>query len=152
MLTMEEMVNCLARAMNVEPPPGPAGEWRFELADDMRLSLRPASGGRECIAWTNVLPPVAGASASDREARAARLLRLRLARLKRNPDLVAALEEDGSLVLYRRIAPESEREWLEAAARLLNEAEALHKLAEAERGGGSGPSLFAGLGNWLNRP
>ena len=150
----EDMVASLSSALETRQPSRDAeGVWWFGLDAGMRLGVRELPGGRECLVWAVAVPPPPGASPSAREAAAAFLLRLRLARLRRNPDMTLAMEDDGSCILYRKLSPESECEWRDAVSALLNEAEAMRKLAGSERSGGQPPpSLFSGMGAWMARP
>jgi hypothetical protein len=149
------MLDLTARRLETPPPaPGPEGDFAFELADGFRLLLREWPGGDGGLAWTEAVPPAAG-GAAEAEERAAKFLRLRLARLRRSASLTAARNRDGGLILHMRLKPETESECLEGLSRLLNEAEALRRLLDAGGAAPSAPSggafgLFSGRGGMLS--
>lgn len=155
MLALEQMLDSLARTLAVDkPPPDPSGAFVFGLADGMTLNVRPSPDGVGCLIWSAVASADPNGPPSRREARALAALQIRLARLRRHPALVAAMDEDGSIFLHCKARPATENEWLDAVSSLLNEAEAFGNLMDESAGGGrqAAPSPFAGMGNWLDRP
>jgi hypothetical protein len=144
MITPDEALSALARDLET-PVPTPDGKGRhvFELADDMRLGVEFLPGGAGAVAWSEV----GAAEGPDAEEKAAQFLRLRLARLRGAPAVEAA-REDGRLILFWRGRPETAREWTEAVAALLNEAEATRRVSAPGGPGAARPasgSLFSGL-------
>jgi hypothetical protein len=121
MLSDNEILAALSRGLSSRPvSPGGTGEHVFELADDMRLAIRfPPGGG--CLAMVPVAAPLPEGAEAEKLGR--RLLRLRLARLRRTPLMTAAWDRENGWFLFSPLGPESERECREAAARLLDEAE-----------------------------
>jgi hypothetical protein len=131
MLSHAQAVTAIAEEFGVPPPAANSdGDAVFELADSMFLAVRsiPGTGGDGgMVAWTKVAEANAAPEAAER------FLRLHLARLgraDRNGDAsgaVATRGDDGSLILFARLRPVDENEWLGKAADLLNEAEAMRK-------------------------
>ncbi len=153
MLSLNEAVDAIAKQLGEPSPAADAeGDHRFALADEMELRLRALPDGR-CLAWTEVSAPAA--SERDAEAKAAEFLRLRLARLRRNgaadaAPVTAAAGEDGGLLLYAALAPETAAAFLEQAGELLNEAEAMRRLLSGTRPAASGAgSLFSGMSGFF---
>lgn len=146
MLKIEDMVESLALSLSLKrPSPDAEGTCWFDLDAGMRLGVQSVAGGRGCLVKAVVSACPTGLSPSAAEDRAGHALKLRLARLRRNPSMVMTMENDGTCIVYQKLAPDSEHACRQAVSELLNEAEVLGKLAEADGGEAAspGPSLFS---------
>jgi hypothetical protein len=122
-----QAVAAAAREFGVPPPPANAdGDAIFDVNDGFSLAVRSLPGDTGLLTWTKV-------AASSRPPEAERVLRLHLARTgsaargRGAGGMVATRGDDGALLLYARSEADTETEWLESAAALLNEAEALRR-------------------------
>lgn len=121
MLSDAEILAALSRGLSSRPDsPDETAEHVFELADGMSLTIHFPPGG-VCLARVPVADPLPGESDAEKLGR--RLLRLRLARLRRAPLVTAAWDRENGWFLFSPLRPESESDCRAAAARLLDEAE-----------------------------
>jgi hypothetical protein len=128
MLSDAEILAVLSRELSSRPvSPDGTAEQVFELADGMRLAIHFPPGGR-CLARVPVAGPLPGEAGAEKLGR--RLLRLRLARLRRSPLAIAAWDRETGWFLFSRLRPDSEFDCREAAARLLDEAEITRRWLE----------------------
>ena len=138
MITSEEALAVLAERLETAAPvPDAKGVRFFSLAEDMRLGVEILPGDAGFAAWTET----GTAEGREAEEKAAAFLRLRLARLRGAPAIEATRDND-RLLLFWRGRPNTVREWLDAVAALLNEAEAVRRVFTA---GGARPTTAAGL-------
>ncbi|MDR2392164.1 MAG: hypothetical protein LBE84_10865 [Planctomycetota bacterium] len=144
MLSDAEIISALSRGLSSQPvSPDGTAEYVFELADGMRLAIHFPPGGC-CLALVPVADPLPGDA--DAEKLGCRLLRLRLARLRRTHPMTAAWDRENGYFLFSPLRPESERECRETAARLLDEAETTRRWLEdgtREPARRATPSLFS---------
>ena len=149
MITPDEALETLAGRLEVPiPAPDTKGARVFDLTEGMRLGVEILPGDAGLVAWSEA----GTAEGRDAEERAAHFLRLRLARLRGTP-IIEATCADGRLLLFWRGRPDTEREWLDAVAALLNEAEAMRRVSTI--GDGARPALFSlypGFAKKLGRP
>lgn len=153
MLTLEQALASVAAELGTPVPvPGADGGHVFELADAMRLGVEAMADGSGFAAWSVV---AAGRpDETEAEERASAILRGHLGRLRRCGPVVASRGRSGEEIVYIRVRPQTEREWLDALTGLLNEAEAMRK-ALSPSGGRmptDGMSLFSGMSGLLGRP
>ena len=143
MLGLADIVAGVARRLEARPPEADGlGRFVFELADGLSLALLELPGDGGMVAWT-IMASAPGAG--EAEAAAARLLRLRLARLRRSAGLAVSRDEDGGFILYARLRPDREAGCMETVSGLLNEAEMLRKHLKVEAGSAGRPAGGAGL-------
>ncbi len=155
MLSLTEAVDALTRKLG-DPPAAPDenGDSVFALADDLSLRLRALPDGRS-LAWAEVAPPPA--RENEAEEKAAEFLRLRLARLRGTgaAGVAAAADENGRLLLYAALAPETAETLLAGVTALLNEVEAMRRLLSgggtARTAGAGAPGLFAGMADFCRK-
>ena len=149
MITPDEALAALAGRLETSTPaPDSKGARVFALAENMRLGVEILPGDAGLVAWSET----GAAEGRDLEEKAAAFLRLRLARLRGAP-AIEATRDDGRLLLFWRGRPGTTREWLDAVAALLNEAEAVRRVSAS--GGGARPtvsSFFSGMAERLGRP
>ena len=87
------------------------------------MRLLPDNSG--LIAWSTVLEGRPQRSAGEAEAEASAVLRTHLGRLRKTGNVIVASGDDGETLLYVKVRPDDEHEWLAALAGLLNEAEVM---------------------------
>ena len=149
MIAPDKALAALAELLETPvPTPEKSGAHIFPLSEDMRLGVEFLPGGAGVVAWSEA----GAAEGRDAEDKAADFLRLHLARLCGAPGIEAALDAE-RLLLFWRGRPETAREWIDAVAALLNEAEASRRVSATSAGGGhsqpAAESLFAGMAGWI---
>lgn len=142
----EQVPTLIARELGVPPPPHTNEGYAFDLDGGLVLRLAPLPGG----GWIAQVPVLeSGSGPQDGEERAARLMRLHLARMSGAPGVVASVDASGEFIVHTRLPAAPDDAIVAAVETLLNEAEAIRKglgkNASASAPGGF-PGGFPGMG------
>lgn len=155
MLNLDAVLDSLCKKLDASPPaPDVEGDRLFELADGLRLGIRPRPAGDGYVIWSEVMPGDPGRTREEEEALAAHFLRLRLARLRREAGMVATRGRSGAFLLYSTLSPDTADEWLDGISGLLNETEIARRFLSAAGEPSRAPERppFNAYGAWYNRP
>lgn len=153
MLSIDHVLSATARELGV-PVPSPAedGEWIFELDGNLRLGILALPDGSAHVAWSTASEVRQGESVAEAEERATAFLGVHLGRLRRIGAVTATRDKEGNGLLYVRVAPETEREWLDSLERLLNETELTRKILAGGSAASPGrTSPYSGMSGLLRQ-
>lgn len=143
MIRMERILGSVAECLERGVPEADEnGDWIFNLAGDMKLGIRDIPGGEGVVAWSVAATPKEGDDAAAAEKRAAGFLQAGIARFRDESRAVGTRDEKGALILFTRLTPESEEEWIDAVSGLLNEAEIQRRMMTAEGASTSVSGLY----------